>query len=750
MANKNSSKTIKGSATRASGRHMALGRGLGALIPTQVSDQQPDSNKVDPLDVLFPGRPNGTGARARGGSAKELLTPGGMTASKRRKKSRSAAVSPQLTPEDDSVSKPVSTDVFSSRGGVSGTTNSRDELASHSETNSSDALDGVGASSVSVASEVSGTSATSDTSEVSSALDHSDTAERLARSQQVTWPIDVAESPGDQSDRDSGSENIAAESSSTNVQEQTLGRSGANAGKRALESASPRNPARSTSVDVIPTDAALQEPASTALEEAARSSSATSALLSSPQDSEATTAGDHIFNSTSVEESIRAGAVEETSADFLEPNQTRQTASIDSYHVEPFVSPELNSSSTSDQAPSLGISEQISSARTSVNNPSVSIPSAETLSSSISEHVSSSVPSEPVSLDSVGGRGSRSPAPAKTQTSSDSGPTDSGEHESEAFASSESVVAPDHSELLIEDVEANVSRETLEGLVPVPGASFAEIPLEYIVPNTRQPREVFDEDDLEELRDSILEVGILQPIVVRPIDFSIEPNARMQAALDEKPDARFELIMGERRLRACELAELESVPAIIKETEDQDLLRDALLENLHRAQLNPLEEASAYQQLMADFGATQEQLSKKVARSRSQIANTLRLLKLPPSVQKKVAAQVISAGHARALLSLTSPLEMERLADRIVAEGLSVRTTEELVRLGRSTVRSRPRQKRTPVVSPLGESVVSAFEEIFETRVTIKEGLKRGKIVIEYAGSEDLERIAQVIAHRRI
>ena len=191
------------------------------------------------------------------------------------------------------------------------------------------------------------------------------------------------------------------------------------------------------------------------------------------------------------------------------------------------------------------------------------------------------------------------------------------------------------------------------------------------------------------------------------------------------------------------------MPAIIRETEDQDLLRDALLENLHRAQLNPLEEASAYQQLMMDFGATQEELSKKIARSRPQIANTLRLLKLPPSVQKKVAAQVISAGHARALLSLESAADMERLAERIVAEGLSVRTTEELVRLGRTKAVSRPRAKTVKVVSPLGESVVSALQDLYETRVTITEGAKKGKIVIEFAGSEDLERIAQLIAERR-
>ena len=296
--------------------------------------------------------------------------------------------------------------------------------------------------------------------------------------------------------------------------------------------------------------------------------------------------------------------------------------------------------------------------------------------------------------------------------------------------------------------EPDVSRETSvdRELLPVPGASFAEIAIDQIVPNTKQPREVFDEDDLKELSASIKEVGVLQPVVVRSIPAKGR-SEKLQEFLAEKPDARYELIMGERRLRASELAGETTIPAIIRETDDGDLLRDALLENLHRAQLNPLEEASAYQQLMADFGATQEELAKRIARSRPQIANTLRLLKLPPSVQKKVAAQVITAGHARALLSLSTAEEMERLAERIVAEGLSVRTTEEIVRLGKAKATPRPRARQQRPLSPLGESVVSALSDAYDTRVTITEGRKKGRIVIEFAGSEDLQRIADLILH---
>ena len=293
-------------------------------------------------------------------------------------------------------------------------------------------------------------------------------------------------------------------------------------------------------------------------------------------------------------------------------------------------------------------------------------------------------------------------------------------------------------------VSDDVSRETSD-LMQVPGATFAEIPLDQIVPNTRQPRQVFDEDDLNELAASIREVGVLQPIVVRRIPLNEVASETLKGFLEEKPDARYELIMGERRLRASELAGLDTIPAIVRHTEDEDLLRDALLENLHRAQLNPLEEAFAYQQLMIDFGATQEELSKKIARSRPQIANTLRLLKLPASVQKKVSAQVLSAGHARALLGLANAEDMEILANRIIAEGLSVRTTEELVRLGSVQRPSKPSLKRVKVTSPLGEHMSQVLADAWDTRVTVSEGKRKGKIIIEFAGSDDLQRLADLL-----
>lgn len=275
-----------------------------------------------------------------------------------------------------------------------------------------------------------------------------------------------------------------------------------------------------------------------------------------------------------------------------------------------------------------------------------------------------------------------------------------------------------------------------EGLVEVPGATYAELPLDEIIPNTRQPRNVFDEEELEELAASIREVGILQPVIVRPLS----------APIPGQPKARYELIMGERRWRASELAETGTIPAIIRHTQDEDLLRDALLENLHRAELNPLEEAAAYHQLLEDFQCTQEELSRRIVRSRPQISNTLRLLKLPPLVQRRVAAGVLSAGHARALLGLSDPGAMERLAQKIVSEGLSVRQVEEIVALGdEPTASPTSSRRRTKRYGPeLGE-LSTRLADRFDTRVKVEMGAKKGSIKIDFASIDDLNRILEVL-----
>jgi ParB family chromosome partitioning protein len=264
----------------------------------------------------------------------------------------------------------------------------------------------------------------------------------------------------------------------------------------------------------------------------------------------------------------------------------------------------------------------------------------------------------------------------------------------------------------------------------VAGAYFEEVTVDSIAPNPRQPRRTFDEDAIDELAASIKEVGLLQPVVVRGLG-----------------DGRYELVMGERRWRAAQRAGMHFLPAIVRETQDDDMLRDALMENLHRQQLDPLEEAAAYQQLLDDFGATHEQLAQKIGRSRPHISNTLRLLNLPPAVQKRVAAGVISAGHARALLSLDNPQSQERLAQRIVAETLSVRAVEEIVAIGEEAPKKSPRKPTANrPVAPALRHLADRLSDLFETRVKVELGRNKGKIVVEFATIDDLERIVKAMS----
>jgi ParB family chromosome partitioning protein len=277
---------------------------------------------------------------------------------------------------------------------------------------------------------------------------------------------------------------------------------------------------------------------------------------------------------------------------------------------------------------------------------------------------------------------------------------------------------------------SEVSSASPGGPVEVFGAHYKEVAVSAITPNPRQPRRVFDEETLDELAESIRQVGLLQPVVVRAAG-----------------PGRYELVMGERRWRAAQRAGLTEIGAIVKQTQDDDLLRDALIENMHRQQLDPLEEAAAYQQLLDDFGATHEELARKIGRSRPHISNTLRLLNLPPAVQKRVAAGVLSAGHARALLSLDDPDAQERLAIRIVAEGLSVRNVEEIVSLGGDEApRKRPGPAGRQPVAPGLRRLADRLSDLFETRVKVEMGRHKGKIVVEFATPDDLERIVKAMS----
>ena len=264
----------------------------------------------------------------------------------------------------------------------------------------------------------------------------------------------------------------------------------------------------------------------------------------------------------------------------------------------------------------------------------------------------------------------------------------------------------------------------------VAGAYFAELPIAQVRPNARQPRQVFEEEALAELVHSIREVGLLQPVVVR------------RTGQDS-----YELIMGERRWRASQQAGRDTIPAIVRETDDDDMLRDALLENLHRSQLNPLEEAAAYGQLLEDFGCTHEELAQRIGRSRPQISNTLRLLKLSPAVQRRVAAGVLSAGHARALLSVDDAGLQDKLAARVTAEGISVRGLEEIVSMGPSEG-SAPRVVRNKPTAPGLADLADRLSDRLETRVKVDLGKAKGKITVEFASLDDLRRIVDIMDPR--
>ncbi|BBE24477.1 hypothetical protein MN0502_33600 [Arthrobacter sp. MN05-02] len=358
-----------------------------------------------------------------------------------------------------------------------------------------------------------------------------------------------------------------------------------------------------------------------------------------------------------------------------------------------------------------------------------------------------------VGADERAGAGRRTEVPGRSEesaTASEQGDARVAEH---LVESADSLVAPDrdssaalHSDSSIdtgsretgmEDPDFAMARPEHGGsdaaLVPVPGATFAELPLDSIHPNRKQPRVEFNEDELAELVHSIREIGVLQPVVVRPSQ--------------EGGTTSYELVMGERRWRASREAGMHSIPAIVRSTLDDDLLRDALLENLHRSALNPLEEAAAYQQLLDDFGCSHDELAGRLGRSRPQISNTLRLMKLPPLVQRRVAAGVLSAGHARALLGLGDPADMEKLAQRIVAEGLSVRSTEEIVALSGGLRRAaKPSAPRDGARHERLDYLATSLSDRLDTNVKITLGAKKGRVSIEFASVDDLNRIIGVLS----
>jgi ParB family transcriptional regulator, chromosome partitioning protein len=340
------------------------------------------------------------------------------------------------------------------------------------------------------------------------------------------------------------------------------------------------------------------------------------------------------------------------------------------------------------------------------------------------------IPTAPPSSPPTSGSPGLGSVSGTTSTQEYSGEAGSGSPESAASQSPSAAAGEPHTDG--SSGSGDTDRVLPEGLAPVDGAYFAELDVAAITPNPRQPRQVFDEEALAELVHSVKEVGLLQPVVVRRLG-----------------ESSYELIMGERRWRAMQEAGLSTIPAIVRETSDDDMLRDALLENLHRSQLNPLEEAAAYQQLLDDFGCTHEELAGRIGRSRPQISNTLRLLKLSPAVQRRVAAGVLSAGHARALLAVDNPETQDRLAGRVVSEGISVRGLEEIVAVGDLGPDEKPRPRPRKPHAPALDDLAVRLSDRLETRVKVALGKTKGKITVEFASIPDLERIVDMLDPKR-
>jgi ParB family transcriptional regulator, chromosome partitioning protein len=337
-------------------------------------------------------------------------------------------------------------------------------------------------------------------------------------------------------------------------------------------------------------------------------------------------------------------------------------------------------------------------------------------------------------LDDIATESELPPSPDSGSTSPQAEPESTAGRPADDVAVERSVVAPEAPDdsRSPETAETGPTDESAEALVQVPGVRLAELPLDSIRANPRQPRSVFDEESLAELTHSVREFGVLQPVVVRPV-----PGG-------------YELVMGERRLRASAAAGLNTIPAIVRDTADEALLRDALLENIHRVQLNPLEEAAAYQQLLEEFDVTHDELAGRLGRSRSHVTNTVRLLNLSVPAQRRVAAGVLSAGHARALLSLPAADDQDELAGRIVAEGLSVRATEEIVALATSrgslTFGSRRRTPTQRMSAPAADDLAERLSDALDTRVRVEIGRRKGRVVVEFATVADLERIVAIMA----
>ena len=729
-----------------------LGRGLGALIPGAASSPAPEqelrtrtrpqeegssaASSTRPVDMFFSGEKVSSEDAPQRGGARDLATGMARAAAERRGRTAGRSGSSSTAKRSGAGNSSGGADASGSGAGTAAEASTTSKGTAAQRGTSSSA----GTGSRSTASKDSGTASKGTTSK--------STASKSTTSKSAASKSTASKSTASKSTSATSAPSTTAKSSGAAKSTGTV---------KSTSSSRTSSPARSTSSSKGASSTAKRSTGakSAAVPTAAADSTGTAEGTAASKDASAT-ARPTSAPTTPTPAPATGGAVDETapvrtdeiptvassSAEQEQASSQAAPAAAENEATAPASSAQDAQPETDDapeDAPQAGSAESEAPLR-GEDSPIVDVEAVEytrVRDTALSEDAEPAAPAEPSTTEQPAATPQEAPAPEDSSAPADEHPAT--DEPAETDSEHAAAVGPDGDAR--DDAEeapsgaagqsaAGSERAPLEtqGLVSVPGAEFAEIPIHEVRENPRNPRTMFDEEELDELAYSLREVGVLQPVVVRPIPVTEDGES-------------FELVMGERRWRAARRAGLTAIPAIIRETSDDDLLRDALLENLHRTQLNPLEEANAYQQLLDDFGCTQDELGERIGRSRPQITNTLRLLRLPALVQRRLASGAISAGHARALLSLDDPTLMEELAQRIVSEGLSVRAVERLV--ARGGQQQAPRTVRRSTYDPHVVDLTSRLSNRLEAPVRIDVGKRKGKITLEFTNLEDLERLIE-------
>ena len=734
-----------------------LGRGLGALIPGAASSPAPEqelrtrtrpqeegssaASSTRPVDMFFSGEKVSSEDAPQRGGARDLATGMARAAAERRGRTAGRSGSSSTAKRSGAGNSSGGADASGSGAGTAAEASTTSKgTAAQRGTSSSAGTGSRSTSSKGTASKDSGTASKGTTSKrtASKSTTSKSTASKRTASKSTASKSTSATSAPSTTAKSSGAAKSTGTVKSTSSPRISSPARSTSSSKGASSTAKRSTGAKSAAVPTAAADSTGTAEGTAASKDA----SATARPTSAPTTPTPAPATGGAVDETAPVRTDEIPTVASSSAEQEQASSQAAPAAAENEATAPASSAQDAQPETDDapeDAPQAGSAESEAPLR-GEDSPIVDVEAVEytrVRDTAPSEDAEPAAPAEPSTTEQPAATPQEAPAPEDSSAPADEHPAT--DEPAETDSEHAAAVGPDGDAR--DDAEeapsgaagqsaAGSERAPLEtqGLVSVPGAEFAEIPIHEVRENPRNPRTMFDEEELDELAYSLREVGVLQPVVVRPIPVTEDGES-------------FELVMGERRWRAARRAGLTAIPAIIRETSDDDLLRDALLENLHRTQLNPLEEANAYQQLLDDFGCTQDELGERIGRSRPQITNTLRLLRLPALVQRRLASGAISAGHARALLSLDDPTLMEELAQRIVSEGLSVRAVERLV--ARGGQQQAPRTVRRSTYDPHVVDLTSRLSNRLEAPVRIDVGKRKGKITLEFTNLEDLERLIE-------